>query len=232
MKSGKVYLKGIIFFISVFAAAMLCSACGGKEPDALEVEYYYYNTCASCEPEKEFMEDFENICGISQSTTSVEIKTYNVFTDEGEKVWKKTSKKLGVSEEADFPVLKLGSEIIYISDIPTKEYLEQKKVSVIAFVSPDCAACTEVGDNIISNIPDTVSINGVGIPTNVRVITLTTSHDKELFKKYCHAYHVKEEKQVTPIVFVGKAALSGVDEIEKLDEFLKTKMSLDTAIFK
>jgi hypothetical protein len=219
--------KAFCVLLALLVGGYMLSGCKKNQDGPLIVEYYYYNTCASCEPEKEFLEDFEAIAGISQVTTDVEIKTHNVFTNEGEKAWKKTAKKFGVSQDVDFPVLKIDSEIIYISDIPTKEYLEDKKVSVIAFISADCTACTEAGDSIISNIPDKVTIDGVDIATNTRVITLTTSDDKELFKEYCNAYHVKEEMRVTPIVFVGKAALSGADEISKLSEFIENSMALE-----
>ena len=228
MKSGKTIIRGIVFCISIVGMSMLCSACGEKEPEALQVEYFYYNTCASCEPEKEFYEDFESIAGISQVTSDVKIKTYNVFTDDGEKVWKKVAKKMKLSEEPDFPVLLIENEIIYISDTPTEEKLENKKVEILTFISADCSACTEAGDNVISNIPEKVPIAGVDIDTSVRVITLITNDDKVLFKKYCRAYHVKEEMQTTPIVFVGKAALSGNDEISKLQAFISNVMALET----
>ena len=228
MKSGKTIIRGIVFCISIVGMSMLCSACGEKKSEALQVEYFYYNTCASCEPEKEFYEDFESITGISKVTSDVKVKTYNVFEDDGEKAWEKVAKKMKLSEEPDFPVLIIGNEIIYISDTPTEEKLENKKVEILAFISADCSACTEAGDNIISNIPDKVPIAGVDIDTSVRVITLTTNDDKVLFKKYCRAYHVKEEMQTTPIVFVGKAALSGNDEISKLHAFIGNVMALET----
>ena len=232
MKSGKTTLKSAIFCVSVFLITILCSACGEKEPEALEVEYYYYNTCASCEPEKEFMEDFESITGISRVSVETSVSAYNVFSDEGEKKWEKTVKKFGLSEEANFPVLRIGDEIISISNVQDDVDYADKKAYVMIFISSNCSACEEAGDNINSMIPDRVTINGVEVETKARTITLITSEDKELFKKYCEAYCVKEEMRVTPIVFVGRTALSGVDEIEKLDELLKTKRSLDTVILK
>lgn len=205
-----------------------CATTSDKEP--LLVEYYYYNTCASCEPEKEFLEDFEKITGISQVTTDIEIKTYNVFSDEGEKAWKKTAKKSGVSEDANFPVLKVGHDIVYISNSASVTNYVDRKAVIVAFISPDCSTCEEAGDSILSKIPERVKINGAEIETQAIVITLNTSEDKELFKKYCTTYHVKSDMQATPIVFVGRTALSGTEEIKKLNEFIELGKALDTKI--
>jgi hypothetical protein len=211
---------------------MIFSACGERVPDALEVEYYYYNTCASCEPEKEFMEDFESITGISRVSVETEVSTYNIFSDTGEKAWKKTAKKFGLSEEADFPVIKIGNEIIRISDLPDDIDYEDQKAYAMIFISSNCSACEEAGDTINSMIPEKVTIDGFEVETKARTITLITSEDKALFKKYCEAYCVKEEMRVTPIVFVGRTALSGNKELEKLGDYINSEAALSTKILK
>lgn len=81
------------------------------ESEAVQVEFYYENVCASCEGDADFYALYNRcISPEEKKGLNVEILTYNVFMDSCKERFRQQSDRLGIPEGTSLPVLIIGDE--------------------------------------------------------------------------------------------------------------------------
>ena len=234
----------ILIFLSCFSSG--CSeVLDNKENDVLLVEYFYFNVCSSCDPETEFLEEFEELTGISSLSPNLQIEMHNTYNEEENKLWENVVEEHKIpSQEQNFPILIIGNEIknlsentdyfsnSFINELPNNDVTILKNSSIIIyFSSPGCHNCIVVKEDILSRLPNEIIINKESSPVKLFEISISQKENAELFKKYCENYNVPENIQKTPIVFAGCDYLAGVAEISSLPDLLELGECQDTPIY-
>ena len=102
----------ILFFCiltSFFILNYFTDSVWGSEK--LQAAFYYENTCASCEGDKEFYQIFQE-CISSEIKESMKLEpaSYNVFLDSCAEKYQKEAKRLGIPEGTELPVMVLGEQ--------------------------------------------------------------------------------------------------------------------------
>ena len=210
---------------------LLCAGCSARRNsggETLSVRYFYLNVCASCNEQEEFFKRFEALTGISRNAMNLDINTYNVYNSYDMSVYERTMEELGLDAGAyTFPLLLVGDEIIKDSDaeeffnegefplsLPRPEFAIPPGASAILyFYAPGCGDCDKAG-GILDGLPAVVTLGAVESPVHVLRVSVADSWGISLFRTYCEAFAIPQEKQKVPAVFVGYAALMGLDEIE------------------
>lgn len=102
----------ILFFCiltSFFILNYFTDSVWGREK--LQAAFFYENTCASCEGDKEFYQIFrECISSEIKESMKLEPASYNVFLDSCAEKYQEETKRLGIPEGTELPVMVLGEQ--------------------------------------------------------------------------------------------------------------------------
>lgn len=86
---------------------------GEEKSNAVNVEFFYENVCATCEGDADFYTIYkESITAKDRESLDTEVRTYNVFLDSCEEYYDAVKAEVGIPEGTDLPVLVIGNEWI------------------------------------------------------------------------------------------------------------------------
>lgn len=233
--------------VCIVALTLLLQGCAAKAPESkpLLVQYYYENVCDACDVESEFLDSFEEYTGISRNTPNIIIETYNVFDEPNKKVFNRTMNELGVDKSnRGLPLLQIGNKIIpsneiqktlkgneLASTLPDAGSTQAVNASVAVYFSvPGCLDCENAEADTIRKLPPSVQTGGTDSPVYIKSVSVDDDAGIALFRTYCQIYHVPQDRQRTPLVFIGGSFLQGTEAIRKLPELLKQGDGLKTRL--
>ena len=245
-KSRLAAVPTLLLGLLIILTSQGCKA-QNSDPDVLSIQYFYMNVCASCDPEGDFLDHFEQYTGISRQTPNLSIETYNVYHSQGSNVFDRRMDALGVAEsQRTLPMLLIGDTIVHagqideaLADVDFAARLPDMAATVpvnasvaIYFSMPGCRDCEKAEQDILSKLPKTVKIKGIDSPVHVIKILASDEEGLALFREYCSSYLVAEDRQRTPLVFVGCEELQGLDEIALLSQKIEAGDGLETALLR
>ncbi len=237
--------KKLLYLMILLVLVLSMVGCQSKEntldDEQILIQYYYENVCASCDPETEFIDNFETYTGISTRSPNLTIEMYNVYEDNDHAVWEHVAQEHNLDIDT-FPILRIGDGFQYMGNI--KDTLASPEVLstlshdtiplnasvIVYFSSPGCHACMDVENQILNHLPQKISIDGTPSPIKLLKVSTAEKGSIELFRQYCDTFRVSEKDQKTPIAFVGYHALCGMDEIAKLPKILEQGGGLKTPL--
>lgn len=137
--------------------------------EKLQAAFYYVNTCASCEGDKEFYQIFQE-CISSEIKESMKLEpaSYNVFLDSCREKYQEEVKRLEIPEGTELPVMVLGEQWYSGYDqireglkIAVSEGASQKIISnEITSTSEEIKSDEIMSEKIKSGANSTEHING------------------------------------------------------------------------
>lgn len=243
MKKTLIIIVALLLFI--FFSGCRVEVSDPMQEEVLLVQYYYFNICSSCDPEAKFLEKFEELTGLSIRTQNLEIEMYNVYDEGSKSIWDDVASEFGIPKDIqEFPIIRIADDFKFLSEIdealsedkfktvlPENDFTVLKNASVILyFSSPGCHDCSEAEEMTLSKLPKEIVINDISSPIQVFKISTADKKGIDMLKTYFREYYVPEEKQKTPIVFVGYTYLLGSDEISNLSAKLGLGEGLETPI--
>lgn len=225
-------------FAVFIAAAILSGGRGVARPSgddpAVTVSYYYNNPCGTCNESAEFSESFFRRLGTARDGVSVRLTGYNTFTTSDDAKYHNTCDAYNISaDQRKLPMLVIGDTVLAGSDsIDTgmlAAFLDEKQMAlaeaaandptasrpVYFFVTPceDCAAVKEFLNTLQGSYEASHGGKMVSSVLAVESHSVADPQGLELARKYFNAWHVPEDKQKVPIIFLRDGYLSGSQEI-------------------
>lgn len=99
------------FFAAVFLATVSVTEIPVSAVEALRVEFFYQEVCASCDGTEEFFEIYDQtFTEEERAGLNVEIATYNVFMESNQEYYRKRAREQGIPEGEQLPVLIVGEQ--------------------------------------------------------------------------------------------------------------------------
>lgn len=215
----------------------------------ITIYFYYSNPCGSCNEEGKFYTKFDTLVGQEKEGITPEFNCYNVFQTSGEDKFNSACAALNIPEDKrNTPMVVIdGKPLIGDDEINTslksvfvaaknrillESQVKSNKIYklIYFFVSP-CNECAEV-KQFLSTLPTvmTVTSNGAQFECSVDIqsYNVAETENLQLVKQYFETYHVPDDKQKVPIVFLKDGYLSGKDEIESgLSKSIETGRCID-----
>lgn len=225
----------VILLLSIILVFIPCVSMFGADKDRLDIEYYYYNPCASCDDEQKFIALFNETVQGYEEDVEFDLKLYNTFQTSAFNRLKEYFKKYNLSKEEQMyssylfvgdTVLKGQAEIsgklrevfIKVKQAKNKRNKEILQTNVVYFYIAACKECSKV-DRYLSSIDKIYEVTSNGNKFESQLIikkySLGESDNIKLIKDYFKRYRVPEAKQFTPVLFIGDVYLSGFEAINK-----------------
>ena len=199
---------------------ILLSLCLPAAAESHTVLYFYRNYCESCAPEEDFANHFRSLTGISLS--DCDFTAWNVVRAEGQQALDQALADLGL-DSCSLPMV-IVDGIVYQGAGEMNSSLVRNALSwqptndspVLYLYTPACENCAEA-ENVLSSLPDHVELRRGEIVFNSRVEVrrVDISADPAFAQAVFEAYNVEDGQRVTPAVFFGDHALTGIREIKE-----------------
>lgn len=95
-----------------------------------------------------------------------------------------------------------------------REYkVEKDHSTIVYFYRTVCEECMQVGSEIVSELPDTVMVDGKAVQQDIIRINTRSGRNADIIRAFFAKYDVPEDDQKVPIIFTADGYLSGYDSI-------------------
>ena len=224
-----------------------CSAGGPDRPETvagpLVVRYFYMNVCSSCDEEGDFYKRFEKLTGVSRNTPNMIISAHNVYERNEMAFFERTAAEIGYDTAGrSFPVLIIDGRVISsgindeLQSGAVSEALPQPETTLapgdsvaVYFGAPGCADC-EKAEKFLGSLKKSYDILNEISALHIIRASVADAQGLSLFREYCDAYKIPENKQKVPVLFIGYNALLGPDDIGRAEDILAAGGGRDTLI--
>jgi hypothetical protein len=234
MHASKPHKILTVFLITAILSGVCGIAQASGDGPAVVVSYYYDNPCGVCKEDEKFTNLFYSLIGSAKDGVSIRLLCYNTFTESNDVTYRKVCDARQISEgQRKLPMLVIGDTVLQgqdnIDEGLKAAFLSEKQRSlaqaaakdslasqlVYFYVTPceDCAAVKEFLGTL--NVSYAICYEGHTVQSTVAVESHSVADPQglELARKYFDAWHVPENEQKVPIVFLRDGYLAGAQQI-------------------
>lgn len=205
-----------------FAVLLSFGAVAAAADERPAIEYYYENYCDSCQPEKEFMEQFPLLTG--RQMADYRFEGFNVAREPGRRLFAEACDRLGVPEAERLVPFVVVDGVYYAGATKIRSAMpadftgqaDDLTSRVHYLYVTACESCARA-KAALDALPDSVQVTrgAYEFASPVEVIAIDIGSDLGTAQALFDRFNVPDNKRTAPIVFLRDSYLSGADAIER-----------------
>ena len=209
-------MKRVLTWILPFL--LLAMAAMGEETHT--VEYYYENYCESCDPEKDFAQDFSSFTGVNME--NCHFVGYNTVTEEGQQALQAKMQALEL-EQVSLPMAIVDGKVYQGTNAFRGEMARDAlswgggtNSTIVYLYTPACESCAEA-EALIEALPESLQVTrgDVTFLSRIDVTRIDATQHPDLAQALFDQRGIPSEQRVTPAIFLTDKELIGIDRIER-----------------